>query len=347
MNVDPFSPPLVTEDLPGIGGRIKSEPEDFEVEEIASYEPSGEGSHLYLWVEKRDMSAEYFARQIARRLDIKTMDIGTAGRKDRRAITRQWVSLPDTVEERLDDLNGEGMRILKVSRHTNKLKTGHLQGNRFRILIRDVESVESLELIVTRIREQGLLNYYGAQRFGLDHETGTVGLDLLRGEPLVDKRWKQQRKFVLSAGQSVLFNLYLGQRLKDGLTRTVLSGDVMGKWPRGGMFVAEDVSTEQSRFDVRETVTLGPIFGRKTFQAHGVAAESEQTILDEAGIDREVFSKFGKMLMGTRRQNLIYVDDLSVEQVSEGVRCQFSLPSGSYATILMRELMKAKSEEQE
>src|SRR5580704_15830407 len=132
------TPPLLTADLPGIGGRIKSEPEDFEVEEIPAYQPSGEGDHLYLWIEKRGMGAEYFVRQVARRLDIPPSEIGTAGLKDRHAVTRQMVSVPAAVEGRLAQLEGDGIRLLSVSRHGNKLKPGHLHGNCFRILVRGV-----------------------------------------------------------------------------------------------------------------------------------------------------------------------------------------------------------------
>src|SRR5205814_6325698 len=130
MTFDPLSPPpLLTSDLPGIGGKIKTIPEDFEVEEIPAYEPSGEGDFLYLWIEKRDMGAEYFTRQVAKRLDIPVGEVGTAGLKDRRAVTRQMVSVPGTVEARLPQLDGDGITVLRVSRHTNKLRPGHLHGN--------------------------------------------------------------------------------------------------------------------------------------------------------------------------------------------------------------------------
>ncbi|HZT79541.1 MAG TPA: tRNA pseudouridine(13) synthase TruD, partial [Gemmataceae bacterium] len=140
MPFDPLSPPpLLTAKLPGIGGRIKVQPEDFEVEEIPAYEPSGQGDHLYLWVEKRDMGAEYFARQVARRLDVPAGEVGTAGLKDRRAVTRQMVSVPARAEPNLAQLDGEGIRVLRVSRHGNKLRPGHLRGNRFRVLVRDAD----------------------------------------------------------------------------------------------------------------------------------------------------------------------------------------------------------------
>src|ERR1700683_1436583 len=102
-----LQPPLLTADLPGIGGRIKSTPEDFEVEEIPAYEPSGAGDFLFLWVEKHDMGAEYFTRQIARRLNIGAGEVGTAGLKDRHAVTRQWVSVPASAEANLPLLEGE------------------------------------------------------------------------------------------------------------------------------------------------------------------------------------------------------------------------------------------------
>ncbi len=138
MTFDPLRPPpLLTADLPGVGGRIKAVPEDFEVEEIPAYPASGQGDFLYLWIEKRDMGAEYFVRQIAHRLDVSIGEVGTAGLKDRHAVTRQMVSVPARAESRLAQLDGDGVRLLNVSRHGNKLKPGHLHGNRFRILVRD------------------------------------------------------------------------------------------------------------------------------------------------------------------------------------------------------------------
>src|SRR5947208_343351 len=172
MDLDALiSPPLLTADLPGVGGRIKVEPEDFEVEEIPAYEPSGQGDFLYLWVEKRDMGAEYFERQVARRLGIGPGEVGTAGLKDRRAVTRQMVSVPASVEPRLGPLDGDGIKVLSVGRHSNKLRAGHLHGNRFRILIRDAAAdADALTAILDRIRQQGLPNYYGPQRFGREAE---------------------------------------------------------------------------------------------------------------------------------------------------------------------------------
>jgi tRNA pseudouridine13 synthase len=339
-HIDVIQPPLLTSDLPGIGGKIKTNPEDFEVEEIPAYEPSGQGDFLYLWIEKRDMGAEYFTRQIARRLDMQVGEVGIAGLKDRRAVTRQMVSVPATVESRLPQLDGDGIRVLRVSRHSNKLRSGHLHGNRFRILIREPATTD-VAAIVERVRQHGLPNYYGPQRFGHDGETLQMGLALVRGEkPVKPVRSPFQKKLVLSAAQSALFNHALARRFRDGLLSRVLPGDVMCKIPFGGMFVAVDVDAEQKRFDAREIVHAGPIFGRKTFATAGEAAQREQAALSAFGLTDFAFNGFGKLLQGTRRHNLIYVADLAADVELDGLRVTFTLPAGSYATVLLREFMK-------
>jgi tRNA pseudouridine13 synthase len=349
-------PPFWTADLPGIGGRIKALPEDFEVDEIPAYEPSGSGEHLYLWIEKRGMGAEHFSRQVARRLDLAPGEVGMAGLKDRHAVTRQMVSVPARVLERLDQLEGEGIHVLRVSRHGNKLKPGHLHGNRFGVLIRDVEPCanvgERVNQVVERVRQDGMANFYGPQRFGHDEQTLQLGLALLRREPppygpggrRQNPRSPFLRKLALSAAQAALFNLYLARRVSDGLLRRVLAGDVMAKWPFGGMFIAADLTLEQARFDARATVTAGPIFGRKTFPAAAEAAAREAVVLDEAGLTCASFVGFGKLVQGTRRHNLVYVPDLAAVLEPQGVRLTFTLPAGSYATVLIREVMKPAAE---
>ena len=129
--------------------------------------------------------------------------------------------------------------------------------------------------------------------------------------------------------------------MADGLFRRVLPGDVMAKWPFGGMFVADDVPREQARLDAREIVPAGPMFGRKTFAAAGAAAQREGQVLEEARLTAQSFHGFGKLLSGTRRHNLVYVDDLTAVVEADGVRLAFTLPAGSYATVLLREVTKS------
>src|SRR5262249_21854974 len=157
--------------------------EDFEVEEIPAYEPSGEGEFLYLWVQKRGMGAEYFVRQLAIRLQIAPDEVGTAGLKDRHAVTRQWVSVPSACESRLSAVDDDEVRVLRASRHGNKLKPGHLRGNRFRVLVRGAEDAAArLPPLLDAVRRAGMPNFYGPQRFGRDGETFAAGMDLFRGQ---------------------------------------------------------------------------------------------------------------------------------------------------------------------
>jgi tRNA pseudouridine13 synthase len=272
--------------------------------------------------------------------------------KDRHAVTRQMISVPAAAADRLSEIEGDGICLLKVHRHSNKIRPGHLRGNQFRILIRDVNpnSSEVLPLVAERIRNLGLPNYYGPQRFGRNGDTVQLGLALLGGKgnksstaTPVRRLSPWLRRLALSAAQSALFNYYLGQRMADGLFRRVLDGDVMAKWPFGGIFVAEDIEREQSRLDARETVTTGPMFGRKMFQAKGEAAKRETDLFSTTGLSRDCFFRSGKLMQGTRRKNLIYVEDLCVSQVSEGIRLSFTLPAGSYATVLLREFTKNRN----
>lgn len=339
MNHPAMTPPLLTADLPGVGGRIRSRPDDFEVEEVPSYEPCGSGEHLFLWVEKRGIAPEHFARTLAQRLGTHPNNVGTAGLKDRHAVTRQWVSVPQECEPHLSRADGDGIRVLRTGRHTNKLKPGHLRGNRFRILVRGASGAAHAAAVLDRVRAHGLPNFYGPQRFGRDGSTVELGLKCLAGT--APRRLRPfVFRFALSAVQSLLFNDYLARRMRDGLARTVLDGDVMSKYPVGGMFVATDVPAEQARFDARETVPAGPMFGKKTFPAAGVAAEREAAVLAAHRLSPASFGGFGKLVMGTRRHNLVYLDDLAAGWEPDGLRLSFTLPAGSYATVLLAEVMK-------
>src|SRR5262249_50241059 len=156
-----------------------------------------------------------------------------------------------------------------------------------------------------------------------------MGMALLRGEKTAKPiRNPFLKKLALSAAQSALFNHVLAQRARDGLLHRVLPGDVMCRIPFGGMFVALDVEAEQKRFDAKEIVTAGPTFGRKTFATAADAADRERAALTAFELTENSFHGFGKLMQGTRRHNLVYVDDLAADAETEGVRVSFTLPAG-------------------
>ncbi len=338
--------PWITANLPGIGGLSKDCAEDFAVTEIPAYPPEGSGEFLFLWVEKKGLSAEQLVSHLARCLKIAHQDVGTAGMKDRQAVTRQMVSVPIRCQPLVKTFTHQQIRILEVHRHRHKLRTGHLQGNRFSILIRNVVdgAHEKALAIAARMAQTGVPNFFGDQRFGRDAETFRLGLELLQGTKRPGAIPRARRKFLLrlalSAVQSALFNRALVERMRDGLAHRVVTGDVMQVVASGGPFVVEDPACDQLRFEAREIVISGPIFGPRMKQPAGEISAREARLLQDSGIPREAFDQYSNLTRGTRRPYLIWPDDLRISAEAEGIRLEFTLPSGCYATIVLSEFQK-------
>jgi tRNA pseudouridine13 synthase len=344
--------PYLTADLPGIGGRIKQQPDDFIVEEIAAYEPCGEGEHLFLWVEKRDVSGEDLLRHVARCLAIASRDIGMAGVKDRRAVTRQWISVPARYEPSVAQVATDRIGILQAKRHGNKLRTGHLRGNRFSIRIRDVtqDAADRAARVAAIINRLGFPNYYGPQRFGHERQTLQLGRDLISGKASPRSIPAPRRRFLLrmslSAVQSALFNEVLAARLVKGCLHTVLAGDVMQVAASGGLFVVDDQAAEQRRSDARETVVTGPIIGPKMIAPQGDAGELERAVFAAWDLSAGDFSRFPKLTSGTRRPLIAWPGSLRIHAEDKDLRIDLELTSGSYATSLLREFMKSSASDE-
>ena len=338
--------PWLTRDLPGIGGQLKIDPDDFVVEEIPAYLPSGEGQHLFLWIEKRDLPHDLLIRRLSQLLETSPDDIGTAGIKDRRAVTRQFVSVPVECLPRIDRLKSDQLQVLSSVPHGNKLRTGHLRGNRFTIVVRDVVqgAFERAMAIIRVLDQSGFPNYYGEQRFGHDGETLQLGLDLLAGRKQPRDIPYSKRKFLLrlalSSVQSDLFNRALAIRLEENLQRTVLEGDVLEVVESGGKFVSDDAARDQERLDRGELSVTGPMFGVKMLSPCGVTADRESRLLEESGLSIETFSQYARLMQGARRPFTVRPEKMTCVLTDRGLVLEFALPSGVYATTCLRELMK-------
>ena len=172
----------LTENLPGIGGIYKQTPEDFQVEEIPLYPCSSEGEHLYLWIEKSGITSRDLLTQLGRGLKLKERDLGYAGLKDARALTRQMISIPFNKFDQVKKLNFHNAKILRIDRHTNKLRLGHLAGNRFTITLREIgpNARSRAEAILTELQKRGVPNLFGEQRYGILGNSAKLGLLLIQ-----------------------------------------------------------------------------------------------------------------------------------------------------------------------
>jgi len=183
-SVHAVHPRLLTAGLPGIGGRIKAEFDDFRVEEIPLYSPCGTGEHTYFEIEKSGLSTFGAVNEIARALHVKPQQIGYAGQKDARAVTRQTLSVLHIPPRKVTDLDLRDIRILWAREHTNKLRIGHLAGNRFTIRVRDVpeSALDPCRAILDVLERRGVPNYFGSQRFGQRGDTHELGRAIVRDD---------------------------------------------------------------------------------------------------------------------------------------------------------------------
>src|SRR4051795_7960338 len=176
--------PYLTHDFPGIGGVIKERAEDFFVQEVPLYEPSGEGEHVYAEIQKVGLTTFEVISRVARALGVPSREIGYAGMKDARAVTRQVLSVAGTTPEAVMSLRVPDVAVQWAARHTNKLRLGHLRGNRFAIKIRDVEPTGVLKIrpAIDELIRRGMPNYFGEQRFGRRGDNDRLGAALVRGD---------------------------------------------------------------------------------------------------------------------------------------------------------------------
>jgi tRNA pseudouridine13 synthase len=341
-----MSLPFVTADLPGSGGTLRASPEDFRVDEVPAYLPSGAGPHLYLRVEKRGRTTPDVLRALARALGVPERDAGDAGLKDRDAVTTQWLSFPAAQDPDPAALEAPGLRVLEVSRHANKLRAGHVRANRFSIAVRGGD-LSRARAAADALRSRGFANLFGPQRFGTEGRNAEIGKAILSGAPTPEARRAGRDRFLrrlsISAYQALLFNRWLAERLSDGLFAAALRGDVMKKLDTGGLFTCEDPAADGPRVERFEISPAGPMFGHKLRPAAHEALAREERILATEGTTLAAFARGGGEAEGTRRAARLAVD-VALEPLPDGYRASFELPKGSYATVLMRELVKAEAE---
>ena len=319
---------------------LKAECADFVVKEQLGYDMSGDGEFVAVKVRKTDCNTLFVGEQLAKFAGISARNMSYAGLKDRKAVTEQWFSLqmPGQPTPDFSQFSLEGVEILDVTRHQRKIRIGSLQGNHFEILLRNVKETDELKVRLDFLAKNGFPNYFTEQRFGRDGNNLTQALRWANGEIKVKDRNK--RSFYLSAARSEMFNLIVSKRMELNLAQQILVGDVLQLNGSHSWFVvdeSEDLAQLQQRLAQQDVLLTAPLIG-----------EEEKSAVD---FENEIFAQhqalFALMrqerMKAARRPILMHPQYFQWQFEPNGLRLQFALPAGSYATALIRELVNIEN----
>jgi tRNA pseudouridine13 synthase len=323
---------------------MRASADDFMVDEVLGFEADGEGEHLLVQVRKRDSNTHWVAGQLAKVAGIPSRDVSYAGLKDRHAVTTQWFSLLMTGKAAPDwsALPGDQIEVLAANRHRRKLRIGALRGNRFRIVLREVSTDRSaLETRLQQLREAGMPNYFGEQRFGHDYQN----LHQF-GQVLSTDRRRMDRKLrglLISAARSQLFNEVLAERIDNASWDRPMTGEYfMLDGSRSGFADDPTDSALEERCRTQDIHPSGPLWGRGLPLVSADAAQLEQTVLAPFEAWRNGLEHLG--LMQERRPLRVRLEALRWQFLGEAeLALSFFLPAGSFATVLLRELLEFSS----
>ncbi|WP_395737132.1 tRNA pseudouridine(13) synthase TruD [Prosthecobacter sp.] len=318
---------------------FKAEPEDFVVEELLGFEPSGEGEHCLVWAEKRNLESNAAAARLADAVGIRRRLVSHCGLKDRHAVTRQWFSLhmPGQASPEAVALESEGLSVLRITRNTRKLRRGIHLGNRFTIRLREPDFDVALAMQRWReIAEKGVPNFFGVQRFGNEGQNVAKALAMFRGEFTPGDRLL--RGLLLSAARSHLFNAVVAGRMAGGTWDKPLAGEVFGFADNGTILLPENQrGDEVARFEKGIVELTAPLWGNGELQSVGEVRTIEQELLAD-------FSEIaaGLEACGLRQERRVMRlrplrPELEVMENGD-LQFRFDLPKGTYATALLREL---------
>lgn len=323
---------------PKASGVIRATADDFFVDEDLGFEPDGQGHHVLLHVEKRDTNTQWLANQIARHAQVPVREVGYAGLKDRHAVTRQWFSVHLAGRE-VDwtSFNSDQWRILSVARHQRKLRPGFLRGNRFTLVVRDlVGDYQTFETQLQQIKQQGVPNYFGEQRFGYDNLARASAW--MSGQLRIAKH--NEKSMLLSSLRSALFNKVLAERVSNKSWCSPLDGDLMMLAGTQSVFLASPIDDEiERRLAEHDISPTGPLFGRGKSKLASNAAEIEEGIFAQYP---EICAFLIKSGLDAQRRRLISIPaDLTweIDAHERTLTLSFALNSGCYATGVLHEIV--------
>ena len=322
-------------------GQLKVEAGDFVVKEILGYEPCGEGEHIYLWCRKTGLNTAFVAEQIAKFCQMPLRAVTYAGRKDKHAVTEQWFGVHKPGKDVFDwqRLQLEGLEILSARRHNKKLRTGVLKGNHFELYLRNISAPQKLEERLKLVKTSGVPNYYGQQRFG-ESRYHPGGSNLALAEKMIEGesiRNRNKRSMAISAMRSWLFNEYISQRIEAGKFNSVQIGDPVILSGSNSFFIAENDINLVQRLADKDIQLSAPLWGAGELLSKGDALTWETSVAESYPEMTQTLSSLG--LKQERRAISLFAEDMRWNFCDDGVKIQFNLPSGCFATSVIRELI--------
>jgi tRNA pseudouridine13 synthase len=325
---------------PVIRGRLKSKPEDFEVEELRAFEASGSGEHAWLEVEKRGANTEWVARELARFAAVPPMAVGFSGLKDRHAVTRQTftVHLAGRPDPDWSAFVAEGVRVLSATRHHRKLARGALSGNRFRLVVREVDGDrDAVADRVDRIARHGVPNRFGEQRFGIGAGNLAAAAAMFAGRRV----GKAERGRLLSTARSAIFNAVLDARIEAGTWNRGLAGDVFQIDGSGSIFGPDPVdATLEERIAALAVHPTGPLWGWGEPRVAGAVAALEAGIAADPALAPLARGLEAAGVAAARRALRVRVTGLCHRWLdARTLELRFELPAGAYATVVAAEIV--------
>lgn len=317
---------------------LRAAPEDFRVEELQGFSPSGEGEHLFLRIRKRNQNTAWVAGLLAKAAGVREDAVSYAGLKDRRAVTTQWFSMhiPGRQAPDLSAVWNDDIELLEQTWNARKLRRGAHNGNRFSITLREVDGDRAaIEARLSVIARDGVPNYIGPQRFGHDNANLFAGEALLRGP--ARRRLNHREGLAVSAVRSALFNRVLGLRTGEGSWNRWLEGDVLMLDGRGSFFRPDpEDAALPARLAAQEVHPTGPLFGKGESAVTGGVQAREAEVA--AATDGMVDALGACGLESQRRALRLRVEALSWRWEAEALVLEFGLANGAFATSVLREL---------
>ncbi|EST15976.1 tRNA pseudouridine synthase D family protein [Pseudomonas putida S610] len=318
---------------------LKAVAEDFQVDEVLDIPLSGQGEHLWLWVEKRELNTEEAARRLARAAGVPARAISYAGLKDRQALTRQWFSLhlPGKADPDLSRAEDANLRVLKQMRHQRKLQRGAHSSNGFTLRLTQLAADhQAVDARLAQLKANGVPNYFGTQRFG--HAGGNVHDALAWAERQALPEQRNVRSRLLSAGRSYLFNQVLAARVAEGSWARAQVGDLLAFTNSRSFFPAAEADCADPRLAVLDLHPTGPLWGEGDSPASGGTRALEHSVgaaqpalcqwLAKAGMDHE------------RRILRLPIAGLTWHYPEPDIlQLEFVLPAGCFATVVVREVV--------